>query len=424
KSKPLPPIIGITMLQIKYQTLIFQLLCAYVFLIPFEHILEIFYGIDTVLKPYRIFALAIIGVYAIRLIGGGPTTISKDIKIDFFLYLLLLYGIVITMLQVFLNHFETRHFYNDSFQTFLYVSVFFIIKNTELSYEQIRRLLWFFTIGIALNALYLFNNFYLLQDYRRQSGFMDNPNYVAISLVIAIAFVFLQIGSFRRWSGRILAILGLFFLLLMLVIAGSRTGFIISILLGSILFFYASWSKKMVLLSGVVLLLLLSSGRSGLLNSAAPLILFERLERIDSTEDTRFPLWRGAFKAVLSSNFMGLGIGQFKTRFREFYLTANEKTIYENVNRGAHLSPHSDYVAITVTYGLFGLICYFLFLFFSFKSMLQKLRMVGTPKAHLHLQFCLMVLVALAIFGVTSENFTSAIYWTSLAISTKTITQL
>jgi len=184
----------------------------------------------------------------------------------------------------------------------------------------------------------------------------------------------------------------------------------------------ASWGKRLVVLSAMTLLFFVYSGRSGAFDLGAPLILFERINKIDSTEDTRFPLWRGAFKAVLSSNFAGLGIGQFKTRFREFYLTANEKTIYENVNRGMHLSAHSDYVAIAVTYGIFGLFCYLLYLFRSFKTAFFNIAQYRTGPLGVHYQFCLIMLITLAVFGVTSENFTSAIYWMSLAISTKTIT--
>ena len=97
-------------------------------------------------------------------------------------------------------------------------------------------------------------------------------------------------------------------------IAGSRTGFLIFIIVGMLMLFFASWGKKLALMGGIVLLVLAYSGRSGAFSFGAPLILFERIDAIDSTEDTRFPLWKGAYKAVLSSNFAGLGIGQFKTR--------------------------------------------------------------------------------------------------------------
>lgn len=408
------------MLRINYNTLLFYLLCTYAFLIPFEHILEIFYGIDTVLKPYRVLAILIIFTYIIRGMTTGVSTFSKDIKSDIFFYSIFIYGLIITMVQAFLSPFELRHFYNDAFQITLYLSVFFIFKNTNFTLDQITKITWSLVAGILINAVYLFNNFYFLKDFRRQSGFMDNPNYVSISLVIAISFILLQLTNIRKILFKTFFSISILFLLLVLVISGSRTGFLIFGMISLIIFFYASWGKKLLILGGMAFLFLMYSGKTGSLG--APLIVFERLDKIDSSEDTRFPLWRGAFKAVLSSNFAGLGIGQFKTRFREFYLYSNEKTIYENVNRGAHLSPHSDYVAIGVTYGILGIFCYLLFLFHSYKTILKNLLSAENRKLFLHFQFCLILLITLTIFGITSENFTSAIYWMSLAISTKMIT--
>ncbi|MEM9822288.1 MAG: O-antigen ligase family protein [Bacteroidota bacterium] len=408
-------------LQISYNNFLHFLFCAFAFLIPFEHVLEVYFGIETVLKPYRVAALMIIGLFLLRILRTGRFELRKDFRQDFFLYFLFLYGIIITMFQIFLNEFSSKHFYNDSIQYFLYLAVFFVLKNTPLNLAQITRIIWWMFAGIFLNTLYLFNNFYFLQNYERQSGFMDNPNYVAISIVIAITFVVLQLSNVRSLLLRFLLLGLIVFLLLMLVIAGSRTGFAIFVIVGIFLLLFASWGKRLIIFSAMTLLFLVYTGQSDAFDFGAPLILFDRLNKIESTEDTRFHLWRGAYKAVLSSNFAGLGIGQFKTRFREFYLTIHEDTIYENVNRGGHLSAHSDYVAITVTYGLIGLFCYLLFLYRSMIYAFGNVFRTRIGQLGVHHQFCLMTLITLAVFGITSENFNSAIYWMSLAISTKII---
>ena len=241
------------MLRTSYNNVLYILLCAYAFLIPFEHILEIFFGIDTVFKPYRIVALMMIGVYSIRSFYSGKLSLNKDITNDIFLYLIFGYGLFITAIQVFFAPFLLRHFYNDSFQIVLYVSVFFILKNLNLSFSQLSRLIWFFIAGIFINALYLFNNFYILQNFRRQSGFMDNPNYVSISLVVAISFLIIHISNHKKWLPKIVLFVSVFFLLLMLIFSGSRTGFIIFGFVSLLLLYFATWTKRVMIFFGYTL---------------------------------------------------------------------------------------------------------------------------------------------------------------------------
>ena len=131
-------------------------------------------------------------------------------------------------------------------------------------------------------------------------------------------------------------------------------------------------------------------------------------------------MWKGGIKAAAKANFLGLGIGQFKARFSEFYRTEAHELIFANVKYGTALSVHNDYLAILVDSGLPGVFCYVTFLFLSFvKNLNGFLSAKNYKQVHIY-QFNLITVVSIIIFGITMENFLSPLYWMLLAISTKT----
>ncbi len=401
--------------------IIFSLLCGYAFLIPFEHILEYFLGIDTVLKPYRVVAILLV----IAVIISKKNTvfrISRDWKEDIFLYFIFIYGVFITLYRMVTSPFGMNKFLNSLFQMVLYLAVFVIIKNFPLTKERMIKLLWFLVGGLIINAIYIYKNFYIFKSFDRQSGFMDNPNFVAVSLVVAIVFLVHRLDFIRSFTLKSLLFGVVIFLLYVFSTTRSRTGLAILAVAGTLIFLFGSLPKKILIaVGGIAVLVLFLVPRNAFDDEIGTSnILIRRIVKSDASDDPRLPLWRGALRAAQASNFLGLGIGQFRERFREFLETEHHYLIYRAVTFGGTLSVHSDYLAILTNYGLAGMTSYIIFLWLSLRKVgLQMLNAADTSLSVLN-QFKFIVLVCLIVFGITTENFLSPIYWLLLAISTKT----
>lgn len=395
------------------------MLCVYAFFIPFEFILEVFFGIDTIFKPYRTMALLLIGVYAIKSLKG--IQVSSEIRQDVFLYAVLIYGIIISWVQMIFTNFSLGKFYNDLFQMSLYLAVFFILKNSNFSRTQLLTIFKSLVAGISLNAFYVLYNFYVLKNYARQAGFMDNPNYLAFSVLVGLIY-FLIYFNHRYRLLRIAHIFIILSLLAVFVVAGSRTAFFIFALAAIFILFFQPLKRRILLLLVFIALGVVVIRSSFVQNNLqSPLVLVNRINNANLPENIRIPVWEGIIRASVETNFTGLGIGQFKARFGEFYKEDATEGIYNMVMFGYHLTAHSDYFAILITYGIVGLICYLSFLLLAFRNTIQRLRIATDKSTRRFAQLQLLLLLSVMLFGLTHDSFSSPMYWFLLAFSSKMI---
>jgi O-antigen ligase len=397
--------------------MIFHLLCIYAFLIPLEQILEVLFSIETIFKPYRIAALLLIGIMSLRTLRR--TSKNGNLGEDIYLYLIFAYGIVITLYRMMSTRFGLGHFYNDTFQMGLYLAVFIIIRHVNLTRQQIATIYKWLIAAILINALYIFNKFYFLRDFERHAGFMDNPNYLAFGLVIGITFTLLMIKP-RGLLQYGLTLASLLIMSYIFMVAGSRTALVVLAMNIVLMIAFSSLKQKinLVLLSLLMIFLVGFRVIKGL-EINQPLILLNRVQNASIEEDPRIPAWRGVIRASIQTNFIGLGIGQFKARFYEFYHGENTPLIRRVLSRGYFLSPHSDYLALLVTYGVIGLVFYLIFLTNSFRRIISQLRRAVDKSQKNYFQFSLITLMSIVLFGIAAENFNSALYWIILSLCTK-----
>lgn len=407
-------------LSVDINQLIYYLVHIYAFLIPFETVLEFFFGIDTVFKPYRVLAILIILVYTAK--AAKNFSIGRDIQEDLFLYAVIAYGLFITLFQMVASPFSIGKFFNDIFQLGLYLGVFFVIKNCDFSMSQFKKIFRSLTIGITLNAVYAYYNFFVLKEFERQSGFMDNPNYFAFSLLAGLTFLLLYFRQKKLLDQAIvLAAMGL--LATVFIVAGSRTCLFIFLLISVYIFLVQPLRQKIIIGFFVLVIAITGAIRTNIIENSfnGPFVLFDRLDQSKLTGDVRLDLWKGIVQISSDTYFVGLGIGQFKTRFSEFFRQERSEKIYRMVLFGYFLTPHSDYFAILIEYGIIGLIAYGIFLFLSLrKGVLQFLSSRTRQQQKLH-QLKFAMLIALLLFGISHDNFGSAIYWFLIAYATKTI---
>lgn len=396
---------------------IFYLFCAFALLLPLEHILEVFFGIETILKPYRVANILIIIVFGIKLATGNVKEWNYWSDLPF--YGIFLYGILITFFRMPDYGFSQRLFNNDIFQISLYLLVYFILKHINLNRQQWTHIFYSLTIGISLNAFYLFNAFFFNADYSRQGGFMNNPNYVALSITVAVAFLVYRLSISSSRFEKIFCITNLLFLLFVFPITGSRTGLAILFVIAILIFIFATWRTKIITVLAVSAMTFFFIGKNlDNFNIGASFVLTNRVSKKIDKQDVRVPIWEGAIAAGNEVYFTGLGIGQFKAKFPRIFQSEYHKTILEFVNRGTYMSVHSDYVGLLVIYGFVSLILYLFFLANTSLSLLKNI-FRKTNKIHARFyQLNLMILAAIAIFGIGSENFLSPLYWAFLGLCT------
>lgn len=419
--------LGHIQLNFELPQVLFRLFCLYAFLLPFELILEMWFGIDTIFKPFRIVNLLIIGVFALQLLRGG-VRIRQDIREDMFLYAVFIYGLGISLFRMMTAPFQLSHFGNDLFQSGLYLLAFFIFKTLELTPREMIRIFWAFAAGMLMNSVYMLYTFVWLRMYGRDAGFMDNPNYAALGLVAAMSFFLLKLDVVKRFSRQLLTVAAILLLFYVFIITGSRAGLILLILAGMLIFFFVSfWKKVGLITASLVLGFMLLPRDTPRPELGGPLILVNRImNKLDSEEeDVRFFIWRGVMRALEEEGYMGMGIGQFKANFSHYYQQETHSFIRRVVDRGYFLSTHNDYLAILTDYGVIGLAFYLIFFALSLRKKLMQLQQPAESREHRFLlRLSFVILSFMIIFGMAAENFQNQLFWFLLMFATSTSTPI
>lgn len=409
-------------IRIDLDKFLYSLFCLYALSMPFELILEQLFNIDTVLKPFRVISLSIAGVYFVQVLRNG-FFLNPEEKGDVFLYLVFGYGILVTCVQVLIGMFSFKLFFNDLFLTGLHLMTFFVFKTMDFSKKQILKIVQFFVLGVLINAAYIFHSFIFKIQFGRQSGFIDNPNYAALGLVAVMTYLVLKTNYSKKFWNHILSIVLLLFVVYIFVITGSRAGLIMFLIALIFLFSFSSFRRKIILLfiSGVIVFQIVNI-ESEYVSLGGSMVLINRVNQKmkSETEDVRFIIWRGVFRALEDRGYWGMGIGQFKANFTKYYGEESNKLVLEIVNRGYYLSPHNDYLAILADYGLPSLLLYLTFLTVAFKRVLRRVLydVIDEDKRFIA-QYSFIILSCLVIFGLSAENFQHQLFWFLLMISTK-----
>lgn len=405
--------------------LLYLLLCVYAFLLPFELILEIWFDVDTILKPYRLTGILIFAAFVGLTLRSG-LKVTRDVQEDLFLYAALAYGIIISLVRIITGIFDMGYFRSDLILTSLYLMTFLVFKAAPVSNNQLMRIFECYALGMTINALFMFNAFFFLGDTERDAGFMDNPNYAALGLVMVMTYILLRLDLSRRTLSRVLLGLLCLFLLYIFITTGSRTGFVLLVIALVIIFLLVSFQQKIkLLIAGGTLVVLLIPLRLETAQLGGPLILINRLAQSASSGETdvRFVVWKGTFQALEKEGYWGMGIGQFKANFPLLFAEETNNLIYRMVERNYFLGTHNDYLSILTDYGLPGLCFYLIFLILNLRKTARRLlakpsiREAGILPP---LQF--IVLLCLIVFGLAAESLQNPLFWFLLMFATKSPT--
>ena len=406
---------------------ILKLVYLYAFLVSFEHILEYVFGIDTIFKPYRVVGILIILLTSLY---HGSFLHHKN-KNDKYLSAIVIYGGVLTITFYAIGEsINLAGFYNDFLQIFFNLLLFLSVKKLELTYEQLDRILLFFTLGIMVNSIIMVANYYFIGSTLRESGFMDNPNSAAIAIIISFLYILKSIwkSGLRTFSLTTLIYVAILAIMALAVFAsGSRSG-VIFLFIGAILFVAVS-----VKASGILRILLVGSllffsynlfttlntqTATNILNKVFESRFFYKLEQEE--DDIRLYLWRGGLEAFKDSNFIGLGMGQFRSNtmyFKKYMSSLLPYYVRERIKESkAGLGLHSLYIELLVEGGIISLALLIIYFYLVFKFCLYRLKFSFNFDTHVFL-FVTYIIVLLSSF--VSRGMLGGLFWFAILICSR-----
>ena len=412
-------------IEFDFDDVLYKLICIFAFTIPFELILEVLFDIETVFKPFRVAALLIIGVFGLKTLKLGLTINTND-RADFFIYLMIVYGVIVSCTKMVTGVFNYNMFSNDLLLLGLLIINFFIIKSTPLSRKQMLTIYKYLVVGVTINSLYIFYQFTILGIHGRIAGFIDNPNYGSLGVAAILIYVLMIYGNLRSIRKQVLYLIYMAFLIYIFVIEGSRTGLVVLMVSILFIFYYYSIKKKIafIVIGGLLSIFIIAKSGQYSEFAGGPLNLVSRVAYDVNTgeQDVRFRLWKGLFVMLESEGYAGMGIGQYKAKFSHYYRDNPDRLIAKIVSRGYYLSTHSDYLAILTDYGLPGLGLYILFIYFTAKKLqIRILDYGGDEDDKIYYRLSVVLFFSLMIFGLASENFQHPLFWFLLAFSTKDV---
>ncbi len=394
-------------MKINLQKLLFGCLCLFAFLAPLEYIVNVIYGENFLLKPYRVAAIFVI------LIGLLVSIDKVNFKFgrDLFFHLSVFVGLFTTIVRSFLNEINGEVFFLIFFQFALYYLVYIVSVSKSYTKEHVETLFYCVVAGSIVSLVSMYLDFFingLSED--RLGGFFQNVNTAGFTLSIASIFLFYKglstssnyLKSTLYYLVSLLFLLGVFF-------TGSRTAFAI-VLFG--ILFLALLSPLVVKFKLIIFGLLLGA------------IFFDKFyneiflksslkSRIDTTtsfsDDPRGDLNIISRSISLDNFFFGIGIGQYYVESPKYYHMV-ENPVF--INRTNGLSTHNTYYTILVEWGLFGLIFYLISIVMRISFYIKYLFINSISKLQL------IVFLLMLIFNYTADNLETPIWWVALIIIT------
>lgn len=269
--------------------------------------------------------------------------------------------------------------------------------------RDVKRLVAAYALGCGVVAAQLFREFLYGQVYvlyyliERYSAFGSDPNELAVTLSIGIAFGWIFVvestSAFKRLAWHVMIAL----LVIAIIMTGSRGGFISCVISLSVIPLSLGelrWKHRAVLAS--VLSVGLYIGADLLLASE----VWERLATIDDelfggSVSNRVPVWQSGIASFLNNPVLGVGAGAYWT------------VTLDALGDGD--VAHNSFLSVLVELGLVGLLLYVASLITVTKSLLQLESWTKIP-----------LLVALVTWGVGSLALTlehSKFTWVTIGLA-------
>ena len=244
-----------------------------------------------------------------------------------------------------------------------------------------------FALGIYTEGQWL-DTGYFNEISGRVVSLFDNPNILAMYLVLVLPFALYMLTKSQSGKAKALGIISILSIFLCIILTWSRAAWIASIV--CILVFLLFRSKKTlryIFLSGIF---------APFLPFLLPQSIVKRFMSIgdlaDSSTMYRVYTWRGTLQTV-KNNLLG-GIGYGPTAFQQIY----PQYAYAGIEAAEH--SHNLYLQILVGTGIFGLIVFTVTMFLFTQ---KNLEFIKNSKSHCLKNIvatCICSTIGLLIFGM------------------------
>lgn len=398
--------------------------CIYFFLIPYENVLEIFFGIKTQLKPYRLVSILLFTVVVIKSIKVKKINFKAKSS-DFVLFSVFIVGLIVTFFNYYVDsrNFDDSLFFTYLFQLILGLIVYNMIRSIKIDLDFFNRFFNFYIIGLVINCIFLIIQSYFFVeslDYKRPSGFISNPNSAGLQMAIGMFYLFYKIKKSQK--SNYYQILNLTIILLFIVgifQTQSRTSLLMVIIILVSVFINLSTVRKLQFgLIGIVAIIIFGGV---ILNSD----MISRIQRKSKSNrpDERIELWNKSIELGIDSKFLGIGIGQFQRRSfaRAYFSTTNFPTLRNELRKGdIGLGLHNTFLHILINYGFLSFILFIIFLLSINRKLFLEAKKIQF-KSNTIQYFNWGTFLLILFFSFSSEMLLSPFFWALFAVFNSTI---
>lgn len=337
----------------KVDFLILTLVGAYIFLLPFVPSAKYEWLLSSI--------FVIIGfIYLIELVFVKEKRIEfkenyKKIFSNFFTITFMLF--IFIMILTTWKSVDKMVSLKESMRYVYYLGIYFVIRfriTDEKMYEIFIKVYLSSTLPVCLIGIMDFLKHYkkgqtieVILNTARAESTIGHPNSYAAYLILAIfpaILIALKSNGFKKVYYVILAVL----MCTNLAITFSRNGWIALVL--GILALSVAYNWKFIFLYIIPGIYLLLSNNVAL-----------RLKQVMNSayNEGRFKLWRIAEKMIKENMFLGVGSGNFRSRYASYIARFPEL----KVNEAEILPPHNSYIRAFAELGVFGAVTFLVMCF-------------------------------------------------------------
>ena len=402
-----------------------RLLALYVLSLPFEYLFVRLYGSDTVLKPYRLIAIGMVGLWLLHRLGS-----RREFRLDSYDWIFSFFlasGLALAGIWSVLGNANLNMAVSDTVLGAFALLTYLVIKNSDSDARRYERLLDLYLYSVCASIV-LNIAMGMPTTGERFEAFSESSNRLAFSITVAVHVLIAKILSGRRTTvrGTYLARGGIILgLVVALLFTGSRGAIV------ALIFTLPLHAVALAATRGR------QRRRIGRLAALAPLLLIgglavsvtlERygdeasgLRRLDRTgiEATagRYDIGRAVWQASLDHFFLGMGTAQYRAQHRTY--VGGLEHVYEKRMTEVDVGTHADVLELLTSSGIIAAALYVWLLVSLFLRLRARARM--TDQTGWLYQSLLPICGLIAISGLSHVFIRSPHFFFLMAVMTASV---
>ena len=376
-------------------------LCLFAFFLPLGQIMYHAFGIETELKPYRMFLIL---AFIITFLDKSFIHLKLNFIFKSFLFIFT-YGFCMAIIRIAFGKGELAYLTNGATHFLIGLMILYLFSNIS-STKLLNKIGNYFIIGILISSMFgLYNYFFGANQFYRLQGLFKNPNHLAFAINFITPFLFFKLKNENR---KFLNFILIIFFTTIVFLTASRTGLLIQVF--SLLYLITIFSKNILnfifaFFIGIIFTYFI----------VFPLLeintnILNRFEKSNyETGSGRWDIIDAAMNLGIDTYFTGVGIGQY----RFYHLDYISLTAYQTV-LDFKLSTHNHFLDLLINYGFISFLLFVIIIITLFKTFFKKR---GTQ----FYKYLLLILFILIVSSLSQEMIIFPLFWIVIAILSITI---